>query len=64
MLVAYTASTPSLNSPSAGYIFQWMARTVSRYREEQEHQDVLECQEAYAIVVSASDAGGILYNAV
>jgi hypothetical protein len=60
----YVPQVPSLRTPAAGYVLQWGNREVRRYREEQEHQDVLEAQEAYAVVITASDAGAVLYNAV
>lgn len=60
----YVPSAPSLRTPAAGYVLQWQPREVRRYREEQEHQDIIECQESYAVVKSASEAGAVLYNCV
>lgn len=60
----YVAPTPSLRTPSAGYCLVWGNRTISTFREEQEHQDVIEGEWFTDEVVSASDAGAIIYNAV
>ena len=57
MLVAYVTRTPSIMSPSAGYVFQWKPRAVARYREDQEHQDVVEVTESFDEVLVATDAG-------
>lgn len=63
MALCYTSGTPSLNSPSAGYVFQWQARAVNRYREEQEHQDVVEVTENFDQKLVAADAGYLLKSA-
>lgn len=57
LLVAYVAATPSLMTPSAGYTFQFKTRQINRYREDQEHADVVECLENWDAVATAADAG-------
>lgn len=60
----YVPPNPSLMTPATGYVFTWGNREIRRYRQEQEHVDVLEGQWYTAEVVTASDAAGIVYNAV
>jgi len=60
----YVPSAPALMTPASGYILEWGARTASEYREDQEHQDVYEVQEFTDEVITASDAGAIVYDAV
>ncbi len=62
--VGYVAPTPALMTPSAGYLLEWQTREVRRYREDQERQDVLEASHYTDEVISASDAGALVYNAV
>ena len=62
--VGYVAATPSLMTPSAGYLLEWKSREVRRYREDQERQDVLEASHYTDEIVSASDAGAIIYDAI
>src|SRR3990167_8530644 len=57
MLVAFVTSTPSLLTPSAGYIFNWKSRMANRYRLEPEHSDLVECLQSWATVLTAVDAG-------
>lgn len=63
LLVAYVSPTPALMTPSAGYIFQFKNRQVSRFREDQEHADVIECLENWTTVLVAADAGYFIKNA-
>ena len=63
MTVCFTTNTPALNSPTAGYVFQWQSRAVNRYREEQEHQDVIEVTENFDQKLVASDAGYLIKSA-
>ena len=63
LLVAYVSKTPALMTPSAGYVFQWKARQVNRFREDQEHQDVVETLENWDAVLTATDAGYLIKNA-
>jgi len=60
----YVPAVPSLMTPAAGYTLEWEARTIRRYRQDQEHTDVIEGTHSTDEVVSASDAGAIIYNAV
>lgn len=62
--VGYVTQTPSLMTPSAGYLLEWQSREVRRYREDQERQDVLEASHYTDEVISASDAGAIIYDAI
>ncbi len=62
--MGYVAPTPELNVPSAGYTFRWGDQVVRRYREDQERQDVLEVSHYTAEQVTASDAGGGMFDCV
>lgn len=62
--VGFVPPTPSLMTPSAGYTLEWGARSVNVFREDQEHQDVIEAGHYTDEVITASDAGAIVYNAV
>lgn len=64
MALAYVAPTPSLMSPSAGYIFSYQTREVSRFREDQERTDIVEGRESWDTAVVASDAGYLLKSVV
>ena len=60
MVLMYVSPTPALDVPSAGYVFQWKTREVNRYREDQEHQSVVECRASWDSKVTASDAGYLI----
>ena len=60
----YVPSAPALEVPAAGYVLTWGARKVERFREEQEHQDVIAAEHYTDEIVSASDAGAGLYDCV
>jgi len=60
----YVPATPALMEPAAGYVLAWESFTVSRFREEQEKQDIIEAEHSVDEVITGSDAGGIIYNAV
>jgi hypothetical protein len=60
----YVPANASLMTPAAGYTFTWENRQVKRYRLELEHSDEIEVEESTDERVSASDAGGVLYNCV
>lgn len=62
--LGYVPPAPSLMTPSAGYVFTWEQRTVKRYRLDERHADKFEVEEAMVPVITASDAGAILYNCV
>lgn len=60
VFLGWASPTPSLMSPSAGYVFQWKQRQVNRYREFQEHQDVIESLENFVAVTTSADSGFLL----
>jgi hypothetical protein len=60
VLVAYVAPNPGLQTPSAGYVFDYKAREVSRFREDQERQDIVECRQSWDSKIVAADAGYLL----
>jgi len=62
--MGYVTATPSLRTPSAGYVFTWGTRKLARYREDQEHTDVYEIEHWVDEVISASDAGATIYNCI
>jgi len=62
--IGYVPRNPALMEPAAGYILEWKTRRVRTYREEQEHQDVIEAEHSVDEVITASDAGAVIYNAV
>lgn len=49
----------SLRTPAAGYIFEWMMRKTERFREDQEHQDVIACEHYTDERITSSDSGAI-----
>jgi hypothetical protein len=55
----WVAPAAAIEEPSAGYVFMWKDRTIARYREEEEHQDIVEGEWFYATNICASDAGAI-----
>ena len=57
LLVAYVAGSPSLLNPSAGYIFSYLNREVSRFYEEQERNWIIECRQSWDTAVVAADSG-------
>jgi len=60
--LGYVPTTPALMEPASGYVFTWQDFTVSRFREDQEKQDIIEAEHHTDEVICASDAGGIIYN--
>jgi hypothetical protein len=64
VFIGYVAPNPSLLTPSAGYVLEWQNRQIARFREDQERQDVIEATHSTAEVITASDAGAVLSNAV
>lgn len=62
--VGYVPAAPALMAPAAGYVLSWGARSVSRFREDQERQDIFEASEHADEVITASAAGAIVYDAV
>ena len=63
MLVAFVAGSASLMTPSAGYIFQFKSRQAATYREDQEHQSIVEILENWDAKVTATDAGYLVKSA-
>ena len=64
MWIGYVTPTPSLMTPSAGYVFEWRNRTVRRFREQQEYTDVIEVSHDIDEVITACDAGAVLYSVI
>lgn len=62
--IGYVPSTPALMTPAAGYVFEWESRRVRTYRMDQERTDVFEASHATAEVISASEAGTVIWDAV
>jgi hypothetical protein len=71
--LCYSAPTPGLMTPSAGYTFSWnqipggMAGepvAVKRYRDEARASDVVEAQSAYANKVVSSELGVFFASAI
>jgi hypothetical protein len=63
MWIGFVTSSAALDMPSAGYVFQWVSREVNRYREDQEHADVIEARMSFVPKVTASDAGYLIDTA-
>lgn len=63
-LVYFKPPSPALKTPSAGYVLKYMNREVSRFREEQERQDLIEVRASYDVVQTALDAGYLLKSVV
>lgn len=55
----WVAQNPTLRTPSAGYTLEWRTRKIERFREDQEHQDVLTAEHHTAEQITASDSGAI-----
>lgn len=64
MWIGYVSPTPALDVPSAGYVFQYKSREVSRFREDQERQDIVEARMSWDTVLTATDAGYLIKQAV
>jgi len=62
--LGYVPDVPSLMTPAAGYILEWEAPVVKRYRLDTRHSDKIEVEHSSAEIISASDAGAVLYNVV
>jgi hypothetical protein len=63
LFLGYVPATPAVDVPAAGYVFQYMSREVNRYREDQEHQDVVEARMSWDAVITAADAGYLVKSA-
>lgn len=62
-LLAYVTGAASLLEPTAGYIFSYQQRQVSRFREEQERQDVVEARQSWTTALTATDAAYFIKSA-
>ncbi len=56
----YVPPSPGLMVPAAGYILSWKDRQVNQYREDQEHQNVVEALMNYDVVTTSADSGYLL----
>src|SRR3990167_1226616 len=63
MLVAYVTGRASLMEPSAGYVFTYQNRVIERFREDQEHQDVVTARQSWDHKLTATDAGYLVKSA-
>ena len=63
--MGYVPETPALDVPAAGYVLVWGQenRVMNRFREEQEHQTILESGWSITQVVTASTSGALFYAA-
>uniref|UniRef100_A0A6M3KKL0 Putative capsid protein n=1 Tax=viral metagenome TaxID=1070528 RepID=A0A6M3KKL0_9ZZZZ len=60
MALLYVTPMAALDTPSAGYVFSWKNREVNRFREEQEHADVVEARASWDVKLTAVDAGYLI----
>ncbi len=60
----YVPPNPGKKIPSGGYLFTRKTRAVRRWREEAEHQDVIEAFEKYDAKVTGSDLGYLFYDTI
>ena len=63
MVVLWQTNSPALMSPNSGYVFQWTPRQANRYREEQEHQDVVEVTDSFDVKLVSPDSGYLIKSA-
>ena len=70
-LLAYAAPSPSLQKPSAGYLFVWTGMVgagngirIKRYRMEHLAADRIEAESAFDAKVVAADLGVLFYDIV
>lgn len=63
-LVYYRPSGPSLLTPAAGYVFTYLARSVSRFTEERRRAFLVEVRESFDVQQVASDAAKLLKSVV
>ena len=63
LALIYVPGSAALDEPAAGYTFIWKGREVNRYREDQEHADVVEALMNWDSKITASDAGYLLKSA-
>lgn len=60
----YVPTAPSLEVPAAGYVLTWGGRKVERFREDEEHQDVVAAEWFTDEVITASDSGAGFFDVV
>ena len=63
MFLGYVTPSAAIDNPTAGYVFQWKTREVNRYREDQEHADVVEARASWDVLVTAPDSGYLIKSA-
>ena len=63
-LVYYRPSTPSLLTPSAGYVFIYQTRRIERFVEERRRATVIECLWSYDSRQVSADAAYLLKSVV
>jgi hypothetical protein len=63
MALMYVTNTPALDSPTAGYVFQYKTREVNRFREAEEHAWAIEARASWDVVLTATDAGYLIKSA-
>jgi hypothetical protein len=62
--IGYVPANAAMMTPSAGYLLEWNARQIRRFRREEEYCDVIEASHSTAEVVTASPAGYLIMSAV
>ena len=64
--VGFVPPAPALMTPAAGYMLVWREgnRTIRRYRNDDRHVDIIEGEWFTSEKITASDSGGVVYNAV
>lgn len=55
--LGYVTPSAAIDSPTAGYVFSWKQPVVSRFTEDQEHQQVVEIRSSWDTKVTAPEAG-------
>ena len=63
-LIFYRPATPSLLTPSAGYVFTYLQRSVDRFTEEQRDAFLIRVRESYDVKKVAADCGYRLVSVV
>lgn len=64
VVLAYVAKNPGVQQPTAMYQFSSGARAVRRWREEAEHQDVVEAYELIDEVIVSTLLGYVIKSAI
>ncbi len=62
--MGYVPQRAGLMEPASGYTLQWGSNEVRRYREEQEHQDIIEVNQYMDEVITGSDSAAAFYGCV